>query len=105
MPCHNYTKPGGCRCALAPASACVRHLRSSMGALQLHIALAAALRRTEGRLPCEPHRRNNCTYAHNATSLSHLLSVLAGAKSSISVCVFTITCNEIACESGGEHGC
>lgn len=41
-------------------------------------------------------RRENCRYEHQSTSLSKLLSELRSARKSIDVCVFTITCNEIA---------
>eukprot|EP00967_Tisochrysis_lutea_P024775 scaffold28472_cov22-Tisochrysis_lutea.AAC.1 len=50
-------------------------------------------------LPCrfmDKCRRNNCTYAHHATSLSRMLDFLNSAQRSLDICVFTITCNEIA---------
>ena len=40
--------------------------------------------------------RRNCRFAHEHTSLSRLLGVLDSAKRTLEVCVFTITCNEIA---------
>lgn len=51
-------------------------------------------------------RRPNCTYAHERTSLMRLLEVIDGAKKSLEVCVFTITCNEIAdaIESAAKRG-
>lgn len=54
--------------------------------------------------PCMPcHRfldgkrctRNNCKYSHRPTSLSKLVFRLKGARRSLDVCVFTITCTEI----------
>ena len=44
----------------------------------------------------EPCRRRQCKYSHKPTSLSRLLGVLHGATRTLEVCVFTITCNEIA---------
>jgi len=44
--------------------------------------------------PCK--RGANCNYAHETTSLCRLLEVINGAKQTLDVCVFTITCNEIA---------
>ena len=48
----------------------------------------------EGR-PC---RRPNCGFAHEPTSLYRLLCELRQARTSLDICVFTITCNEIAAE-------
>lgn len=53
-------------------------------------------------LPCRNYlqgqacTRRSCKYAHEPTSLSKLLTVLNAATSSLEVCVFCITCNEIA---------
>ena len=53
-------------------------------------------------MPCrsflkgEPCKRRQCTFAHSTTSLTELLATLASARNTIEVCVFTITCNEIA---------
>eukprot|EP00117_Sycon_ciliatum_P010256 scpid91442/ scgid12224/ Mitochondrial cardiolipin hydrolase; Phospholipase D6 homolog len=41
-------------------------------------------------------RGNSCSYSHENTSLKQFLARLSSAKRSIDVCVFTITCNEIA---------
>jgi mitochondrial cardiolipin hydrolase len=41
-------------------------------------------------------RRKNCDYAHGATSLTRLIATLASARRSISVAVFSLTCDEIA---------
>ena len=51
-------------------------------------------------------KRPNCTYAHERTSLVRLLEVIDAAKKSLEVCVFTITCNEIAdaIESAAKRG-
>lgn len=40
--------------------------------------------------------RPNCTYVHENTSLTKLLSYINSATRSLDICVFTITCNEIA---------
>ena len=54
-------------------------------------------------MPCHTYmrsgalcRRPNCRYAHEPTSLIRLLNVIKSAKKTLEVCVFTITCNEIA---------
>lgn len=41
-------------------------------------------------------RRQNCDYAHGATSLTRLIATLQSARRSISVAVFSLTCDEIA---------
>ena len=41
-------------------------------------------------------RRPNCDYAHGATSLTRLIAVLSSARRSVSVAVFSLTCDEIA---------
>ncbi len=51
-------------------------------------------------MPCR-HGRScrrgaSCQYAHHPTSLSRFLQILNGATRSLDICVFTITCNEIA---------
>ena len=56
----------------------------------------------DAKMPCRNYlqgtvcRRKNCAYAHTRTSLVALLHVLRSAKKSLCVCVYTITCNEIA---------
>ena len=56
----------------------------------------------DAAFPCRAYarggqcHRKNCSYAHGPTSLSRMLGVLGQAKHTIEVCVFTITCNEIA---------
>ena len=55
-------------------------------------------------MPCRTYLNNpnkhctrpNCTYAHSDTSLVKLLRHINGANKTLDVCVFTITCNEIA---------
>ena len=53
-------------------------------------------------MPCRLHLagkpcgRANCTYAHADTSLVKLLRRIDAASKTLDVCVFTITCNEIA---------
>lgn len=41
-------------------------------------------------------RRSNCTYAHGQTSLIKILQFLGAARASLEVCVFSITCDELA---------
>ncbi|CAG9464758.1 unnamed protein product [Pedinophyceae sp. YPF-701] len=41
-------------------------------------------------------KRQDCQYWHDHTSLTRLLRIIDGAKATLDVCVFTITCNEIA---------
>ncbi|KAG1667056.1 hypothetical protein FOA52_000419 [Chlamydomonas sp. UWO 241] len=53
MPCHNASKPGGCR-------------------------------------------RQNCQFEHGPTLISRFLQYLNSAHHTLDVCVFTITCDEIA---------
>ena len=51
-------------------------------------------------MPCKYgaacRRGARCAYSHERTSLARLLEVLDGARATLDVCVFTITCNEIA---------
>lgn len=54
-------------------------------------------------LPCRSYlngralcTRPHCTFAHEQTSLVRLLEVLGKATKTLDICVFTITCNEIA---------
>eukprot|EP01025_Chloroclados_australasicus_P026660 TRINITY_DN26477_c0_g1_i1.p2 TRINITY_DN26477_c0_g1~~TRINITY_DN26477_c0_g1_i1.p2 ORF type:complete len:189 (+),score=18.27 TRINITY_DN26477_c0_g1_i1:150-716(+) len=54
-------------------------------------------------LPCRHYhfesgcrRGNSCKFSHANTSLVHLIKLLLHARQSIDVCVFTITCNDIA---------
>ncbi|EOD17417.1 hypothetical protein EMIHUDRAFT_374088 [Emiliania huxleyi CCMP1516] len=55
-------------------------------------------------MPCrqalkgQPCRRKHCTYEHDASrsSLMQLLAVIGDATTTLDVCVFTITCNELA---------
>ena len=53
-------------------------------------------------LPCRSYlqgqtcTRRKCKYSHEPTSLSRLLHVLNAAAKTLEVCVFCITCNEIA---------
>ncbi|KAI8466110.1 MAG: MT associated signaling protein phospholipase D [Monoraphidium minutum] len=49
-------------------------------------------------------RRQNCTYAHQATSLARLVQWLNSAKRSLDVCVFSITCDELAEALLAAHG-
>lgn len=51
-------------------------------------------------MPCR-HGRNcrrgpSCQYAHGPTSLTRLLNHIASARQSLDICIFTLTCNEIA---------
>eukprot|EP01023_Acetabularia_acetabulum_P002357 TRINITY_DN10932_c0_g1_i5.p1 TRINITY_DN10932_c0_g1~~TRINITY_DN10932_c0_g1_i5.p1 ORF type:complete len:192 (-),score=12.66 TRINITY_DN10932_c0_g1_i5:314-889(-) len=41
-------------------------------------------------------RGNSCKFSHTDSNLVHLLHFLRNARSSIDVCVFTITCNDIS---------
>ena len=57
----------------------------------------------DGKMPCravmrggECRRGDACEYAHGRTSLTRLLDVINAATKTLDVCVFTITCNEIA---------
>ena len=43
-------------------------------------------------------KRPGCRFAHETTSLVKLLALIGRAKRTLEVCVFTITCNEIADE-------
>eukprot|EP00899_Mesostigma_viride_P012869 jgi/Mesvir1/21583/Mv04022-RA.1 len=53
-------------------------------------------------MPCrnyangQPCTRKNCTYAHTETSLVKVLNHIKRAKTSLDICVFTITCDEIS---------
>ena len=50
-------------------------------------------------LPCRYGagcKRRTCDFAHHPTNLTAFLSFLRYAKASLDICVFTITCNEIA---------
>ena len=53
-------------------------------------------------LPCRHYlrgehcRRKHCNFSHKPTSLTVILHELAAAQQTLDVCVFTITCNEIA---------
>ena len=50
--------------------------------------------------------RKRCTFAHEKTSLVKLIRELDGATRTLEVCVFTITCNEIAdaIENAAQRG-
>ena len=56
----------------------------------------------DAHLPCRnylngvPCKKRTCAYAHEPTSLTKLLTVLRSASRTLEVCVFCITCNEIA---------
>jgi phosphatidylserine/phosphatidylglycerophosphate/cardiolipin synthase-like enzyme len=41
-------------------------------------------------------RRQRCSYVHEATGLTRFLSYLTAAQRQLDICVFTLTCNEIA---------
>ena len=50
-------------------------------------------------MPCKygsQCRRRQCDFVHEATSLTRLIQWLAAVQQSLDICVFTITCNEIA---------
>ena len=56
-----------------------------------------------GKMPCHNDQRPggcrkgpSCAYAHGPTQLGRLLKYLDSARSSIDICVFNITCDEIA---------
>lgn len=62
-------------------------------------AAAEVLFFPDGAMPCrngKSCRRQNCSYAHDATSLIRLLQWLNAARSSLDVAVFSITCDELA---------
>lgn len=51
------------------------------------------------KLPCrlgESCKRSKCDFAHEPTGLSRMLSILASARKTLDICVFTITADEIA---------
>ncbi|PNH11184.1 Mitochondrial cardiolipin hydrolase [Tetrabaena socialis] len=56
----------------------------------------------DAKLPCRNARqpggcrRQHCDYAHDATNLTRFLDYLASAKSTLDICVFTITNDDIA---------
>jgi cardiolipin hydrolase len=57
-------------------------------------------------LPCRYANkctRKNCTFSHERTSLVRFIHFLRCTKSSIDICVFTITCNDIANEILALH--
>lgn len=58
-------------------------------------------------MPCkygsQCRRGKACTFAHGETSLSKLLSVLRSCKKNLDICVFNITCDEIATEIIQAH--
>eukprot|EP00039_Didymoeca_costata_P015035 m.249323 g.249323 ORF g.249323 m.249323 type:complete len:263 (-) comp16140_c1_seq19:84-872(-) len=41
-------------------------------------------------------KRYNCEYAHEETNLTKLIAKIDAAHSTLDICVFTITCNELA---------
>lgn len=45
---------------------------------------------------CRRAARGECTYAHDETALSAVIGELSGAMESLDICVFSLTCNEIA---------
>mmetsp|Transcript_6744 Transcript_6744/g.9156 ORF Transcript_6744/g.9156 Transcript_6744/m.9156 type:complete len:205 (+) Transcript_6744:11-625(+) len=59
----------------------------------------------DNKMPCtsligsgECKKGVKCKLAHEPTSLVHFLRYIQGAKKSLDICVFTITCDEIANE-------
>jgi cardiolipin hydrolase len=53
----------------------------------------------DAALPCRYGagcKRRRCEFAHRPTNLSAFLDFLRFAKTSLDICVFTITCNDIA---------
>eukprot|EP01026_Neomeris_dumetosa_P066662 TRINITY_DN64694_c0_g1_i4.p2 TRINITY_DN64694_c0_g1~~TRINITY_DN64694_c0_g1_i4.p2 ORF type:complete len:185 (+),score=3.82 TRINITY_DN64694_c0_g1_i4:174-728(+) len=57
----------------------------------------------DGDLPCRNYhfqngcrRGSRCKFSHNDTSLVRLIKAIRGARQCIDVCVFTLTCNDIA---------
>lgn len=84
----------------------IRELEAQLGAQQNGVAGPAS---SAGRadvlffpdpgMPCRygaSCRRPNCDYAHGATSLTRLIATLMTARRSLSVAVFSLTCDEIA---------
>eukprot|EP01094_Clydonella_sp_ATCC50884_P010068 TRINITY_DN1963_c0_g1_i1.p1 TRINITY_DN1963_c0_g1~~TRINITY_DN1963_c0_g1_i1.p1 ORF type:complete len:187 (+),score=52.59 TRINITY_DN1963_c0_g1_i1:232-792(+) len=61
----------------------------------------AALFFPDDLLPCRNARngscnRTNCKFSHDRTSLWRLLDVIESASASLDICVFSITCDDIA---------
>ena len=57
----------------------------------------------DNKLSCSAHlnepgqcKNSNCRYSHEETSLSNMMKYLKSARKSLDVCVFTITCHELA---------
>jgi len=48
-------------------------------------------------------RRRDCSYIHSKTGLVELLQILNAARRYLDICVFTITCNEIAAAIIAAH--
>mmetsp|Transcript_14011 Transcript_14011/g.55235 ORF Transcript_14011/g.55235 Transcript_14011/m.55235 type:complete len:183 (-) Transcript_14011:36-584(-) len=61
------------------------------------------------KLPCRHFnsakgcRRQNCNFAHGQTSLSRFLGHIKAAQNTMDICVFSITCNDIANEIVAAH--
>ena len=60
----------------------------------------------DNAMPCRHAKnchRKGCKYAHGITSLVRFLEMIGNAKETLDICVFNITCNEIASAIIARH--